>query len=418
MQTPITVSILNEQIKSLLETTFVQVSVEGELSRITHHNSGHIYFSLKDSGSSISGVMFRGNASKLKFRLEEGLKVVITGAITLYAPRGSYQINAFNIEPAGHGALALAFEQLKKDLSTKGYFDEKIKKPMPKFAKRIALITSVTGAALQDMQRVALQRWPLAQLFVYDALVQGESAKYDIVAAIEAADAQGFDVLVVSRGGGSMEDLWAFNEEIVADAIFHAQTPVVSAVGHEIDWLISDFVADLRAPTPSAAMQMILPDQNEYLLTLDTMMTQLAQAQSQKLLSAHETITHLKSAYARHSIDQRIAHSLEEIGQLQVRSSQSMEFKLQGVHRVLQPLNEQLEHQSRTVLQQKQQQLNGLLQAYASQDPKLKSQKGYAQVTQNNQLIDMNTLQLEDTFEMLSSEKMVQAKVIKIERIR
>ena len=153
----ITVSTLNEQIKSLLESTFVRVYVEGELSRITHHNSGHIYFTLKDAGSAISGVMFRGNASKLKFRLEEGLKVVIEGAVTVYTPRGSYQINAFNIEPAGHGALALAFEQLKAKLSAQGYFDPAIKKPMPKFPKRIALVTSATGAALQDMQRLAGQ---------------------------------------------------------------------------------------------------------------------------------------------------------------------------------------------------------------------------------------------------------------------
>jgi len=417
LQTPITVSILNEQIKSLLETTFMQVSVEGELSRITHHNSGHIYFTLKDSSSSISGVMFRGNASKLKFRLEEGLKVVITGAITLYAPRGSYQINAFNIEPAGHGALALAFEQLKKDLSDKGYFDEKIKKPMPKFAKRIALITSATGAALQDMQRVAAQRWPLAQLFVYDALVQGESAKYDIVSAIEAADAQHFDVMVVSRGGGSMEDLWAFNEEMVADAIFHAQTPVVSAVGHEIDWLISDFVADLRAPTPSAAMQMILPDQNEYLLSLDAMMTQFTQAQHQKLFNANETITHLKSAYAQHSIDQRITNALEEIGQLKIRMRQSVEFKLESAQRVLTPVREQLEQQSRVRLQQKQQQLQSVMQALQAQNPKHKSKKGYAQITQNNQLIDMNKLQDGAQFEMLSSEKKITAQVLHIEEI-
>ena len=405
----ITVSTLNEQIKSLLESTFVRVYVEGELSRITHHNSGHIYFTLKDSGSAISGVMFRGNASKLKFRLEEGLKVVIEGAITLYAPRGSYQINAFNIEPAGHGALALAFEQLKTRLSEQGYFNPEIKKPMPKFPKRIALVTSATGAALQDMQRVAAHRYPLVELYVYDTVVQGEHAAPSIVNAITAADAQDFDVIVVGRGGGNMEDLWGFNEEIVANAIYQAKTPIVSAVGHEIDWLISDFVADLRAPTPSAAMQMILPDQNELLQTIDMLSQQMDQSVQQKLFNAGEKLGHLKSSYERNSIEQRIKNRLDEIAQLKTRFEQSMNYTLENRTRQLTPIAENLTRQANSNLIQKQNSLATLMQALQSQDPKLKSKKGFAQITKEGKVLELSELQVGDSFEAMDASRSVTA---------
>ena len=198
----LSVSALNEQIKTLLETSFSHVYVEGEISRITFHNSGHIYFTLKDNESALSAVMFRGNASKLKFRLEEGMKVIVDGAITLYKPRGSYQINCFSIQPSGQGALALAYEQLKEKLSAKGYFAEERKKSFPKFVKKIALITSATGAALQDMLRVANHRYRLLEIDIYDVLVQGESAATQIARAIKLADTKGYDGVEVSKISG------------------------------------------------------------------------------------------------------------------------------------------------------------------------------------------------------------------------
>ena len=407
----ITVSTLNEQIKGLLETTFVRVFVEGELSRITHHNSGHIYFTLKDKSSSISGVMFRGNASKLKFRLEEGLKVVVEGAITLYAPRGSYQINAFNIEPAGHGALALAFEQLKTRLSEQGYFSPEIKKPLPKFPKRIALVTSATGAALQDMQRVASSRYPMVELYVYDTVVQGEYAAPSIVNAIKAADAQNFDVIVVGRGGGSMEDLWGFNEEVVANAIYEAQTPVVSAVGHEIDWLISDFVADLRAPTPSAAMEMILPDQNELLQTLDIISQQMNQSVKQKLFNAGEQLSHLRRSYEQNSIEQRLKNSVEEIEQLKNRFDQTINYQLDNRSRQLTPIAENLSRQTSSNLLQKQNMLSTLIVAMNAQDPKQKSKKGFAQVAKDGKVLDLSILKVGEEFEVMDASRSVSAVV-------
>jgi exodeoxyribonuclease VII large subunit len=415
MIAPISVSALNEQIKNLLESTFVRVYVEGELSRITYHNSGHIYFTLKDAGSAISGVMFRGNASKLRFRLEEGLKVVVEGAITLYKPRGSYQINAFMIEPSGHGALALAFEQLKAKLQQKGYFEPSRKKVLPKFPKRIALVTSATGAALQDMQRVAAQRWPLAKLSVYDAVVQGEYAAPSIVRAIAAADKQNFDIIVIGRGGGSIEDLWAFNEEAVADAVYAARTPVVSAVGHEIDWVISDFVADLRAPTPSAAMQMILPDQNEMLQSIDVMMQQMGSMMQQRLHRCGEQLLHLQGSYERHSIEQRLGNRLEEIAQLRHRFTQSIGFTLEGARRELLPLGQNLERALFSQLNAKKSALSHLRATLEANNPMLKTKKGFAQISQNGKVIDLSALKKGDTFEAMDKQCKVTAGVLSTE---
>jgi exodeoxyribonuclease VII large subunit len=415
MIAPISVSALNEQIKNLLESTFVRVYVEGELSRITYHSSGHIYFTLKDAGSAISGVMFRGNASRLRFRLEEGLKVVVEGAITLYKPRGSYQINAFMIEPSGHGALALAFEQLKAKLQQKGYFEPSRKKALPKFPKRIALVTSATGAALQDMQRVAAQRWPLAKLSVYDAVVQGESAAPSIVRAIAEADKQDFDIIVIGRGGGSIEDLWAFNEEAVADAVYAARTPVVSAVGHEIDWVISDFVADLRAPTPSAAMQMILPDQNEMLQSIDVMMQQMGSFMLQRLHRCEEQLLHLQSSYERHSIEQRLRNSLEEIAQLRHRFTQGIGFTLEGARREFLPIEQNLERALFSQLNAKKSALSHLMATLEANNPKRKTKKGFAQISQNGRVIDLSVLKKGDTFEAMDEQCKVKAGVLNTE---
>jgi len=391
----LSVSVLNEQIKSLLETSFTRVLVEGELSRITFHNSGHIYFTLKDSDSAISAVMFRGNASKLKFQLQEGMKVILDGAITLYKPRGSYQINCFDIEPAGQGALALAYEQLKQKLLDKGYFSSDIKKQLPKFPKRIALITSATGAALQDMLRVAQQRYKNLEIDIYDVLVQGDSAASSIAYAIALADAKGYDIIVTGRGGGSIEDLWAFNEEIVARAIFNAKTPIISAVGHEIDNVISDYVADLRAPTPSAAMEMCLPDTNELYQYLDSISNQFTQKIEQKIYNKKQELSHLRNSFIHHSIDRKITQKLEIIKQLKENFSQNISFKLNVA------LN----------------QVNSLQKMLESNHPKLKNKKGFAQVSQQNKLIDLSSLDVEDNFEIMNDKIIIGAKVITKEKI-
>ena len=269
----LSVSELNAQIKSLLEATFLYVSVSGEVSNFTHHSSGHLYFTLKDKDSSLKCVMFRGNAARLRFQIQEGMNLVLQGAISVYPPRGEYQLNCVSALPSGIGELTLAFEQLKESYKNKGYFDNK--KPLPKFPQKIALLTSSTGAVLHDMLRVAQKRWNLVGFVLLDTLVQGEGAKESIANNIQIADSLGVDCIVLARGGGSLEDLWAFNEPLVIESIFKAKTPIVSAIGHEPDVTLSDFVADLRAPTPSAAMESLLPDKNEWLLNLDAMQNML-----------------------------------------------------------------------------------------------------------------------------------------------
>ena len=407
------VSSLNEQIKTLLESTFSRVLVEGELSRITFHNSGHIYFTLKDSSSTLKAVMFRGNASKLKFQLQEGQKVILDGAITLYKPRGEYQINCFSIQPSGQGALALAYEQLKQKLSDKGYFSQEIKKPFPKFPKKIALITSGTGAALQDMLRVANSRYRALEIDVYDVLVQGESAASSIANAISFSDMKEYEIIVIGRGGGSIEDLWAFNEEIVADAIFEASTPIVSAVGHEIDWVISDFVSDLRAPTPSAAMQMILPDNNELYQYIDSLSSQFTQLLSQKVLNSKQELTHILNSYSQHSIEKKIIQKLQEIKQIKESFSQTISFKTQNFSQELENIKIRFPHVIDSKINIAQNQVITLQKMLESNHPKLKSKKGFAQISKDSKVIDISSLHVDDIFEAQSDKVSISAKVIK-----
>jgi len=409
------VSSLNEQIKYLLEDSFSRVLVEGELSRITFHNSGHIYFTLKDKDSAISCVMFRGNATKLKFRLEEGLKVVIDGAITLYKPRGSYQINCFSIEPSGQGALALAYEQLKQKLSDKGYFNPDIKKQLSKFPSRIALITSATGAALQDMLRVANKRYRAIEIDIYDVLVQGESAASSISHAINTADTKEYDSIVIGRGGGSIEDLWAFNEEIVADSIFRAKTPIISAVGHEIDWVISDFVADVRAATPSMAMEILLPDTNELYQYIDSISNQLTQQISQKLFSLNRELEHLIKLYFQHSIEKQLEQKKQELLEMKEKFYQNIFFKVQNLSKELQNIRLNFPHAINAVLNLKQNQFLNLQNMLKSSNPKLKIKNGFAQISKDKKVINLDNLKLDDTFEVQSDSVYISAKVIKKE---
>ena len=411
------VSSLNEQIKTLLETSFTRILVEGELSRITFHNSGHIYFTLKDSSSTLKAVMFRGNASKLRFQLKEGLKVVLDGAISLYKPRGEYQINCFSIEPSGQGALALAYEQLKEKLSTKGYFETSIKKMIPEFPSKIALITSATSAALQDMLRVANTRYRALEIDIYDVLVQGTNAAEQIASSITIADKKNYDVIVIGRGGGSVEDLWAFNEEHVADSIYKASTPIISAVGHEIDWVISDFVADVRAATPSIAMQVCLPDTNELFQYLDSLQSQLDSVISQKFLNKIKDLNHLIQLFSQNSIEKQLKQKTLEVKQYKDQFSQSMDFKIQGFLREHNAIAARFPHSIYSILNNKENQLNNYSKMLESNHPKLKSKSGFAQVSQNNKVLDISELNVDDSFQLQSEKVYVTAKVMKKENL-
>ncbi len=262
----LTVTQVNTYIKNTFETDFLLSSlwIKGEISNCKQHSSGHIYMTLKDEGGVLKAVMFKGNTFRLKFIPENGMKIIAHGRISVYERDGQYQLYIDALEPDGTGALYLAFEQMKAKLEQEGLFDESIKKPIPKFPKKIGIITSPTGAAVRDIINILSRRYTLADVTIYPVLVQGEGASNQIAKAIEHVNKNTTcDVIIVGRGGGSIEDLWAFNEEITARAIFASEIPVISAVGHETDFTISDFVADLRAPTPSAAAELATPSSDE-----------------------------------------------------------------------------------------------------------------------------------------------------------
>lgn len=263
----LSVSQINFYIKSIIENdgSLQFVLVTGEISNLTvHQRSGHIYLSLKDSNSVISAVMFAGNARRLRFRLENGMKVICHGRISVYEPSGRYQLYIEDMQPDGVGALTLAFEQLKKSLAQKGLFDNAHKKPLPKFPKTIGVITSPTGAAVQDITNIIRRRFPSADIVLAPVLVQGESAPEQLVRAVNKFSASKIaDVIIIGRGGGSAEDLWAFNDEQLAYAVYNCETPIISGVGHETDFTVCDFVADVRASTPSAAAELAVPDRQE-----------------------------------------------------------------------------------------------------------------------------------------------------------
>ena len=297
MSTVYSVTRLNNEIKDLLDAVpgYRNLLVQGELSNYKAHSSGHHYMTLKDEGASINAVMFRSDALRLKFRLENGMKVIVRARVSSFPRTGQVQLYISEVIPDGAGALNLAFEQLKRKLQAEGLFDPAHKKPIPTCPQRIALVTSPTGAAVRDMIRILGRRWPLAKVTLYPAQVQGQGAAESIAQAIMLANAIGeADVILCGRGGGSMEDLWAFNEEVVARAIYDSDIPVISAVGHEPDVTIADFVADLRAPTPSGAAELAVPDRAEYALSVRTLDTRLRTAAHKQLQARRQRLTTLQ----------------------------------------------------------------------------------------------------------------------------
>ncbi|BDY12541.1 exodeoxyribonuclease VII large subunit [Hydrogenimonas cancrithermarum] len=411
MTHPITVSRLNEQIKSLLESTFIQIRVEGEISQVTYHTSGHIYFTIKDDRSALSCVMFRSNARNLRFRLEAGQHVVLGGAITVYVPRGNYQMMVQTAEPYGAGALSVAYEQLKKRLADEGLFSSERKKAIPRTIRHIVVVTSKTGAAIQDMIRVASKRWPLVKITLVDTLVQGAEAAQEIASHIAYADTLGADVIIVGRGGGSLEDLWAFNEEAVARAIAACKTPVVSAVGHEVDTLISDFVADMRAPTPSAAMEQILPDKIEMLYALDEMMERMERRMHQILLLKTQSLQSAQRQLEQHAISKKITIQLQDIRQLAVQMHRQMRRVLQQKEESLRPLGIQLEYAKTQLFQKKGQQLQSLEAQLISLDPRHKLRPGFVQLVKDSRVTTLESIREGDRVRLEDGKFVAEARI-------
>lgn len=293
-----TVSELTDDVKVLLENTFTEAWVEGEISNFSQSQSGHIYFSLKDAKSSLRCVFFRGANSGLKFSIKDGLQVIAFGGITVYAPNGQYQLNIRRLEPKGAGALQLAFEQLKEKLSKEGLFDQAHKKRLPVLPLRVGVVTSPVGAAIRDILNILRRRAPFVKIILNPVKVQGEGSAQEIARAIsEFNQYKEVDALIVGRGGGSLEDLWAFNEEVVARAIYNSRIPVISAVGHEVDWTIADFTADLRAPTPSAAAELVVRQKDELLSELEHLRLRMHSEVNNKIKTLNNRLCALKDAY-------------------------------------------------------------------------------------------------------------------------
>ncbi len=343
----LSVSQITGHIQHTLEADFSSVWVKGELSNLTRHSSGHWYFSLKDRSAQLGAVMFRRQNGSVRFEISHGMEITVHGRISVYPPQGRYQLIVDQMLPAGQGDLHLAFEALKKKLATEGLFDPARKRPLPAYPQRIGIITSPTGAAIRDMLNILSRRFPLAEVLLIPVRVQGEGAASEITQAIEdfnqRADCQ---VLIVGRGGGSLEDLWAFNEEQVARAIAASTIPIVSGVGHETDTTISDFTADHRAPTPSAAAELVVPDSHELMSRLINMGHTLHKTISHRVDRNRQRLEALQNSYALKRPVLMIEQSLQRLDQLQDRSFRSsaekinlMLSKLTGLEQQVQALN-------------------------------------------------------------------------------
>ncbi len=336
MPEPLSVSELTREIKNLLEGHLPYIQVEGEISNYKPHYSGHAYFVLKDDSAQLSAVMWRTSAERSGFNFEDGKQVTCSGRVTLYEKSGRYQLVVDRVESIGKGDLHQQFEALKQKLDAAGYFSATLKKPIPKFPKRIGIVTSPTGAAIQDMLSVAKRRNPSVELILRECKVQGLGAGADVASAIDEFNQfADVDLLIIGRGGGSLEDLWAFNEEVVAEAIYRSTIPIVSAVGHEIDFSISDFVADLRAPTPSAAMELVIADKNELLGHLAYIDERVYRLILNKLRSARDRVQQIKSHYALKSPELILKEKRSDFLQLRMKLDERVTELLKFKHDLL-----------------------------------------------------------------------------------
>lgn len=323
-----TVSELTQSIKFVLESAFENISVEGEISNFRSHISGHWYFNLKDENAVINCTMWRGLNNYVFFTPQDGMKVVVTGRITVYPPRGNYQIDVRSMKPAGEGELQAAFERLKQKLKAEGLFDEERKRNIPFFPNKIGIVTAIDGAAIRDMISVAERRFPLVELIIVPTKVQGSGAAEDIVDSLNKLNKlKDIDVIIVARGGGSIEDLWAFNEEIVARAIYKSRFPVITGIGHEIDFTIADFVSDLRAPTPSVAMELATPDQEELKNAITYAVEHIEESIEQSISEYEQRIHDVLDSYMFRYPFEKVRNFYQKIDNLFYKISQQIEKK-------------------------------------------------------------------------------------------
>lgn len=380
MTTPLSVTELTSQIKLLLEGKFGTVAVRGEISNFKQHTSGHLYFSLKDPQAQIAAVLFRGNAASLPRLPKEGDQVQVVGELSVYAARGQYQLVVRELQFLGLGELLLKLHQLKEKLESQGLFDKGRKRPLPKLPKRIGVITSPTGAVIQDILNVLTRRFAGFHVILYPVKVQGEGAAQEVAQAIAAMNRYEMaDVLIVGRGGGSIEDLWAFNEEIVARAIYQSKIPIISAVGHETDVTIADFVADVRAPTPSAAAEMVIAEKG----TLIKFIEGAKEALQARLMQQLQSMQQRTAALARHPLLANpyllISQPLQRVDDMRDRVDEHMALRLRMHRERLTALSQQMTRSSPLALIERQRErLASLAEHLASIDPRNLLKKGYA----------------------------------------
>ncbi len=366
-RTILSVSQLNNEVSQLLTHGFPALWVEGEISNFVRASSGHLYFSLKDAGAQVRCAMFKGRTLSLKLNPRNGLKVLVRGKVGLYEPRGEYQFIIEHMEDAGEGALQRQFEELKRQLQAQGLFADEHKIPLPAFPRSIGVITSPTGAAIRDILHVLKRRCPQIPVFVYPVQVQGEGAKEQIVQAIRQADSeQRCEVLILARGGGSIEDLWPFNEAIVAHAIHACRTPIISGVGHEIDFTIADFVVDVRAPTPSAAAELVSPDMAALQTHVQRLAVQLQRNQQRRLQTAREHLSRLQQRLENQRPTHRLQQKAQRLDELAGLCGNALQRHLQQLGKRTEHLNTRLHNQSPARHIRLQQEQLGRWQQYLS----------------------------------------------------
>jgi exodeoxyribonuclease VII large subunit len=354
------------------------ISVKGEVSNCKYHSSGHVYFTIKDDKGAMRALMFAGNRKGLSFPMKEGDKVIVTGSVEVYERDGTYQLYARQIELDGEGNLFLKFEKLKRELEEMGMFAKEYKQPIPKFIRTLGVVTAPTGAAIQDIRNIATRRNPYVQIILYPALVQGEGAAASIVTGIYALEQLGVDTIIVGRGGGSIEDLWAFNEEIVARAIFDCSVPIISAVGHETDTTIADLVADLRAPTPSAAAELAVYDVSKVLEYLMQQQSRMERIVKQQLRLSGEQLAHFKTRLFAASPENRMNENRTRAAALEEKLNDRMTALLKERQERLFGDSERLQRRMDGILQEKNTRLALLAGALEGNSPIKRLSQGYA----------------------------------------
>ncbi len=418
---PLTVSALTKYIKYKFDhdTHLQRVLLEGEISNFKHNARGHFYFTLKDQVASISAVMFRSRAQHVPFQPQEGMSVVVQGNISVFESAGSYQIYVEQMQEKGLGNLYQEYLRLKKELADQGYFAAERKQTLPEFPKQIAIITSDTGAVIRDMITTLNHRYPLVKVLLYPTVVQGEHAAPSIVKNIQLADANASnDVIIVGRGGGSIEDLWAFNERIVAEAIYHAKTPIISAVGHETDYTIADEVADLRAPTPTAAAQMAVPDQRIIKARLQEDRVGIQQALKRLLHYGETRLNNLRHRPWVRQPERLLMPYERRMEQLTARlQARSPKHQLMRSHDQLMSLNRQLQRMYEYYLDQKTQRLSRLQQTLTYQNPYTLLNQGYALLQKDGQTItSIEDLKLGDVLNVQLKDGTITSRIEALEK--